>query len=262
MPNHILNPLNTNFYLLEKDIAIATFLILVWKHSYASTLHPPHSNQDEGEDKGKGKTQSDGQEDPWRTWPRPPGGFIDLGCGNGLLVHILLTLGYSGFGIDLRARKSWALYPSSTRDALRVRAFDPTSKEENERFSESFERQLELGLADPPKYSNSNVRDGIWIIGNHADEMTPWIPIISATVSSERDVGFLSIPCCAWNLDAKFTRQKGKKEKEKSAEEKALEERLGIGHGKKGSLYSCKCFSAFLSSLSDIELAGRMVDVS
>lgn len=40
--------------------------------------------------------------------------FRDLGCGNGLLVHILILEGYKGKGIDARARKSWVLYPSKS----------------------------------------------------------------------------------------------------------------------------------------------------
>ena len=44
--------------------------------------------------------------------------FRDLGCGNGLLVHILILEGYKGKGIDARARKSWALYPSEVQNCL------------------------------------------------------------------------------------------------------------------------------------------------
>lgn len=41
--------------------------------------------------------------------------FLDLGCGNGLLVHILNSEGFNGYGIDLRKRKIWDLYPGSTK---------------------------------------------------------------------------------------------------------------------------------------------------
>lgn len=37
-----------------------------------------------------------------------------MGCGNGLLVHILNSEGYSGVGLDVRSRKMWAQYPQST----------------------------------------------------------------------------------------------------------------------------------------------------
>jgi len=40
--------------------------------------------------------------------------FVDLGCGNGLLVHILTQEGHRGCGIDIRSRKIWATYPQST----------------------------------------------------------------------------------------------------------------------------------------------------
>jgi tRNASer (uridine44-2'-O)-methyltransferase len=54
----------------------------------------------------------------------PPGGFVDIGCGNGLLYFVLLLLpidltdtiqsdsvfilaseGFAGYGLDLRSRK-------------------------------------------------------------------------------------------------------------------------------------------------------------
>ncbi|CRK47407.1 hypothetical protein BN1723_020277, partial [Verticillium longisporum] len=46
--------------------------------------------------------------DMYRDQPFP--GFVDIGCGNGLLVHILLLEGYAGWGFDARERKSWATY--------------------------------------------------------------------------------------------------------------------------------------------------------
>lgn len=40
--------------------------------------------------------------------------FVDMGCGNGLLVHILNSEGYHGIGLDVRSRKMWKKYPKST----------------------------------------------------------------------------------------------------------------------------------------------------
>ena len=40
--------------------------------------------------------------------------FVDLGCGNGLLVYILTSEGHNGLGIDVRARKIWKDYPNTT----------------------------------------------------------------------------------------------------------------------------------------------------
>ncbi|CAB1351763.1 unnamed protein product [Coregonus sp. 'balchen'] len=40
--------------------------------------------------------------------------FVDLGCGNGLLVHILSNEGHPGKGIDVRKRKIWNMYGPQT----------------------------------------------------------------------------------------------------------------------------------------------------
>lgn len=40
--------------------------------------------------------------------------FVDLGCGNGLLVYILSSEGHPGIGIDLRKRGIWDMYPETT----------------------------------------------------------------------------------------------------------------------------------------------------
>lgn len=114
-------------------------MILLWK-------------QTEGSSSASNETTANAKDDystePWKKWPRPPGGFVDLGyfsldsqrnssitflripfiyrCGNGLLTHILISEGYSGVGIDLRARMSWSHYPASTQAALHVEALDPT----------------------------------------------------------------------------------------------------------------------------------------
>lgn len=67
-----------------EDVAIATYLLLLWEK--------------ERLEKGTQELQS----------------FVDLGCGNGLLVYILSSEGHRGTGIDLRRRKIWDLFPEST----------------------------------------------------------------------------------------------------------------------------------------------------
>jgi tRNASer (uridine44-2'-O)-methyltransferase len=67
-----------------EDIAIATYLLLLWEK--------------ERLEKDTHKLQS----------------FVDLGCGNGLLVYILSCEGHKGMGIDLRKRKIWDLFPENT----------------------------------------------------------------------------------------------------------------------------------------------------
>lgn len=68
-----------------EDVAIATYLLLLWEK--------------ERLEKNMQELQS----------------FVDLGCGNGLLVYILSSEGHRGTGIDLRRRKIWDLYPQSTQ---------------------------------------------------------------------------------------------------------------------------------------------------
>jgi len=106
--------------------------------------------------------------------------LINGRCGNGLLTHILVSEGYAGGGIDVRSRQSWVQYPQKTQSQLRVFSFDPTSKKL------------------PPF-----LLPGVFIIGNHPDELTPWIPVIA---TMHKASGYLSIPCCAWSFDAKFER--------------------------------------------------------
>ncbi|KIP12447.1 hypothetical protein PHLGIDRAFT_20922 [Phlebiopsis gigantea 11061_1 CR5-6] len=153
-----------------EDIGIATFLMLLWKQMY-------HKKDQE-------TSQESLAEEPWKTWPRPLAGFLDLGCGNGLLTHILAEEGYEGHGIDVRARTSWSHYPEATQKHLHVEALNPTS------------------LAQPG-YQHPYLAPGVFLVGNHADELTPWVPIVATLCSAS---GYLSIPCCAWTFDSRFER--------------------------------------------------------
>ncbi|KAG8994273.1 tRNA(Ser) Um(44) 2'-O-methyltransferase [Tulasnella sp. JGI-2019a] len=187
-----------------EDIGIATFIILLWKHSY------PLIERDSDD-----PYPSD---EPWALWGRPPGGYVDLGCGNGLLTHILVSMGYTdGIGVDLRARKTWDDFPPSTRDRLQVIAIDPTSISSSETL---------------PAYLS---RPNGFLIGNHSDELTPWLPIL-ATLSKS---SYLSIPCCPWALDTKFSKPKGFHKREKTPAEEVLEKKLEArGTGGSKSLYA------------------------
>ncbi|KAJ7130949.1 hypothetical protein C8R46DRAFT_1015874 [Mycena filopes] len=155
-----------------EDIGIATFLILLWKDTYPAL-----------------PTSDIPPDEPWHGWGRPPGGFLDFGCGNGLLTHILLSCGYPGRGIDLRARTSWTTYPPHTQAHLLVDAFDPRT----------------LAAGGPAVGRTLYTAPGQFVIANHADELTPWAPLLATRA---RASGFLSIPCCAWMFDARFERGK------------------------------------------------------
>ncbi|KAJ3835959.1 hypothetical protein F5878DRAFT_691008 [Lentinula raphanica] len=91
--------------------------------------------------------------------PRPPAGFIDIGCGNGLLTRILTAEGYKGHGIDVRERMSWKSYPSNAQKHLHVHALDPLD------FDQFFPQ-------------------GVFVITHHAHEHTPCTPVLSTLCSA------------------------------------------------------------------------------
>lgn len=131
-----------------EDVAIATYLLLLWKQ--------------EREESGSDRLQS----------------FVDIGCGNGLLVYILASEGHDGLGIDLRKRKIWDLFPANVK--LREQSIVPS---------------------DDALFPEID-----WIIGNHSDELSPWIPVLAAR--SAYRCRFFLLPCCAFEFDGtKFQRQ-------------------------------------------------------
>ncbi|CAH2073482.1 unnamed protein product, partial [Iphiclides podalirius] len=126
-----------------EDVAIATYLLLLWDEKQTS--------QSEHTKKAVN--------------------FVDVGCGNGLLVYILTKEGHRGLGVDVRKRKIWDMYE------------DNINLQENTVTPENLQMFAEYD----------------WIIGNHSDELTPWIPVI-ATLSSYT-CNFLLLPCCAYNFN-------------------------------------------------------------
>ncbi|XP_056298935.1 probable tRNA (uracil-O(2)-)-methyltransferase [Pseudoliparis swirei] len=134
-----------------EDVAIATYLLVLWAEERA--------------EKGLTARQS----------------FVDLGCGNGLLVHILANEGHPGKGIDVRKRKIWDMYGPQT--LLEEKAITP---------GESF---LFPGTD--------------WLIGNHSDELTPWIPVLAAR--SSYSCRYFVLPCCFFDFYAKYQRRQCKK---------------------------------------------------
>ncbi|KAH8295154.1 hypothetical protein KR018_008013 [Drosophila ironensis] len=129
---------------IYEDLAIAAYLILLWS-----------------------QTQTE------------PTAFADLGCGNGLLVHVLNAEGFTGYGYDIRKRKLWSLYPPETQRNLFEQSVEPNNF------------RLESGHVD-------------WLIGNHSDELSPWLPVLAARLNAS----FFLLPCCAYELSgAKFQRR-------------------------------------------------------
>ena len=202
--------------IVVQDIGIATFLMLLWKDTYGPETIPPDAVR-----VAVTNTAEAPDVEPWRRWPRPPSGFVDLGCGNGLLTHILVSEGYAGYGIDLRARTSWSHYPRSTQSCLLVHALDPTAPTRvlpttaqqrqyrppaasaNSQLPNAGDNINEEVNTDSGQDSDIPLPTGCFLIGNHADELTAWVPPLATRVLAS---GYLSIPCCAWSLDARFDR--------------------------------------------------------
>lgn len=134
-----------------EDVAIAAYLLILW--------------EEERTERGETARQS----------------FVDLGCGNGLLVHILSNEGHPGRGIDVRRRKIWDMYGPQTR--LEESAITPNDE--------------------------TLFPDVDWLIGNHSDELTPWIPVIAAR--SSYDCRFFVLPCCFFDFVGKFQRTQSSK---------------------------------------------------
>ena len=176
-----------------EDLGIAAFLIELWKDMYDS------GNDLLGQD-GHGRTRKRG------TFP----GFVDIGCGNGVLVDTLLREGYSGWGFDARRRKTWDTFDKGIQNKLQEMILIPQPLFELQHdpmypiyadggiLSEgppSAATTEEAG-GDPPAWHNGIFPQGTFIISNHADELTPWTPLLASIASSP----FLAIPCCSHNL--------------------------------------------------------------
>ncbi|OTB04714.1 hypothetical protein M426DRAFT_261670 [Hypoxylon sp. CI-4A] len=162
-----------------EDLGIAAFLIELWADMYRDTPFP---------------------------------GFVDIGCGNGLLVHILQEEGYSGWGFDARERKSWENYSKIISEepvlkkSLRQHVLLPSIVSRPSNLDDK-------GGID----SDNIIHDGLFpqgtfIISNHADELTPWTPIL-ATIS---DCPFIMIPCCSHDLTGARFRAPAPKNQNKS----------------------------------------------
>ncbi|KAI9893334.1 MAG: tRNA(Ser) Um(44) 2'-O-methyltransferase [Vezdaea aestivalis] len=135
-----------------EDLCIAAFLIELWADVYSKEPFP---------------------------------GFVDIGAGNGLLVHILISEGFSGRGFDARRRKSWGTYPNITQNNLKELILVPKVL-----------AQSALEDLKPEQIHDGVFPAGTFIISNHADELTVWTPLLAFISQSP----FLCIPCCSHSL--------------------------------------------------------------
>ncbi|KAF4549990.1 putative AdoMet-dependent methyltransferase-like protein [Elsinoe fawcettii] len=168
-----------------EDVGIAAFLIELWGDLYGSA--------------GEGAGDQGGR-DGKKRFP----GFVDIGCGNGLLVYLLRMEGYEGRGFDVRERKSWGHYPENVREGLREMTLVPDvlantqGVEEHDGSRNGADKEDQPGekVVGGRRQHNGIFEPGTFIISNHADELTPWTPLLGYMNNSP----WIAIPCCSHDL--------------------------------------------------------------
>ncbi|KAI3128534.1 hypothetical protein CBS147325_9837 [Penicillium roqueforti] len=116
-------------------------------------------------------------------------GFVDLACGNGILVYVLLMEGYNGLGFDACRRKSWETFPSEIQECLEERIFIPRP------FGDVLDLE-QIGAA----IHTGDFPDNTFIISDHADELTVWTPLMAALSNPSSPLPFFVVPCCSRSL--------------------------------------------------------------
>lgn len=191
-----------------EDLGIAAFLIELWRDMYC--LSSDHSETPSSTSKGQNTSIEK------KAFP----GFVDVGCGNGILVYILLREGYKGWGFDARRRKTWDALPewvqSNLKEAILIpepfnvanelpeQARDNTQTSPRSRDDETHDEfedgdQTQTKLEPTPQsgpFVNGVFPNSPFIVSNHADELTAWTPLLAYLSQSP----FISIPCCSHDL--------------------------------------------------------------
>ncbi|KAI9761583.1 MAG: tRNA(Ser) Um(44) 2'-O-methyltransferase [Geoglossum simile] len=175
-----------------EDLGIAAFLIELWRDMYASKADV----SPEPQGKGESNDSASNSQIPTHRFP----GFVDIGCGNGVLVEILKKEGYTGWGFDARRRKTWDTFSGDIQANLKQMVLVPAilggqlspevGETTNDQPAESLLSRDFVGIHD------GSFPHGTFIISNHADELTGWTPLIASLSESP----FLIIPCCSHNL--------------------------------------------------------------
>lgn len=145
-----------------EDLAIASFLIELWRKMFGGDLSAF-------------------------------AGFVDIACGNGVLVYVLIMEGFRGWGFDARVRRTWSTFPDSITAHLYEKACIPRP------FLEVL-RKEEIPFPEGLSIHDGTFEEGTFIISNHADELTAWTPLLAAFSCPESPLPWLAIPCCSHAL--------------------------------------------------------------
>ncbi|CBF78165.1 hypothetical protein AN8721.2 [Aspergillus nidulans FGSC A4] len=190
-----------------EDLSIAAFLIELWRDLYGAVP---------GDEREQQKQQSSTSKVGSGQFP----GFVDIACGNGVLVYILISEGYSGWGFDARRRKTWSIFPTDVQERLKEEIYIPkpfmdvlAAQNQGPIQNKNQDASMQSPLSEPQSgqsngpnsgtstsTSLSNLPKDTFIISNHADELTLWTPILSTLLNPANPPPFLAIPCCSHSL--------------------------------------------------------------
>jgi tRNASer (uridine44-2'-O)-methyltransferase len=189
-----------------EDLAITAFLIELWRSMYG--VGPAEEKETKEKLAGKKPREQGGENDEDIRETSFPG-FVDVACGNGVLVYVLLMEGYRGWGFDARRRKTWAIFPQWVQDRLKESIYIPKP------FADAVEDWTIPGVET---HTGSFPKD-TFIISNHADELTVWTPLMAALANPTSPLPFLAIPCCSHSLSGARFRYPPPKTKKKTNED-------------------------------------------
>ncbi|GAB7342071.1 hypothetical protein MBLNU457_g0353t1 [Dothideomycetes sp. NU457] len=185
-----------------EDLGIAAFLIELWRDMYgvsaASDSEVVMTRSEKAASVGAhADSKTNGELSPRPDRPETAStfpGFVDIGCGNGVLTHILISEGYKGWGFDARRRKTWETFPATVQDSLKELVLVPSILDPSTDVVDVETYGPERAINH--KFHNGVFEPGTFIVSNHADELTPWTPLLGYLNQSP----FIAIPCCSHDL--------------------------------------------------------------
>lgn len=179
-----------------EDLGIAAFLIERWQDMYGP-LSTCTTELESSIGFGLNENTPSKELSSERTQSFP--GFVDIGCGNGVLVEILNREGWMGWGFDARRRKTWATLAVDAKDQLKEMILLPApllspNIPEHEQLLKTSEPEPEQNTTP---FHDGQFPPGTFLISNHADQLTGWTPILAALADY---APFIIIPCCSCDL--------------------------------------------------------------
>ncbi|KAK6533244.1 tRNA(Ser) Um(44) 2'-O-methyltransferase [Orbilia ellipsospora] len=191
-----------------EELGIASFCICLWEEMYG----PQTSQEGTKLEKDEPGTNSSPTVDASFV------GFVDLGCGSGVLTYVLRREGWPGYGFDARKRKIWKLFDPDVASCLIESTLLPSAIDGSITFTSSAitisnpipSSGLYIGEEGPAGYpsplytvpgSTKIYHSGVFpertfLICNHGDELTAWTPLLAALSKCP----FVIIPCCSFDL--------------------------------------------------------------